>query len=289
MTPEEKRKILQQRRQAKMAGGKATDRLNNILNQGSSVKTATTSVLDKSPTPEPTSTSTPPANIPAHLKVHEDDDPDTSDIEQLLSHRASPQPAEADFDKMFSSMFGGAGGEGSEDPFSSMMMNMMKQQQQSEGENPANLQDMEYEQNVLKYNTYKSKQLKFKFLIIRYLSIIMNFAYHFIYNETFRSSSHNYIRSEIPTSNQFTLIFLSIESVILSSYYLISSRRKSSENMTSDNFILKMISMASSFVPMIASYQPLLVSLLGYWEILNMFLGDLALIVVLFGITSYLK
>lgn len=288
MTPEEKRKILQERRQAKMAGGKATDRLNNILSQGSSVKTSTTSVLDKPSTPEPTITPPPPSSIPAHLKVHEDDDPDTSDIEQLLSHRASPPPAEADFDKMFSSMFGN-GGEGSEDPFSSMMMNMMKQQQQTEGENPDNLQDMEYEQKLLKYNTFKSKQLKFKFLVVRYLTIIMNFIYHFVYNDGFRSSSHDYIRSEIPTSNQFTLIFLSIEAVILSSYYLISSKRKSSENMTSDNFILKMISMASSFVPMIAAYQPLLVSLLGYWEILNMFLGDLALIVVLFGITSYLK
>ena len=77
--------------------------------------------------------------------------------------------------------------------------------------------------------------------------------------------------------------------VILSSYYLISSRRKVTENVSNDNIILKLVSMAAMVVPSVQRYQLLLMNVLNYFEIINIFLGDLSLVVVLFGLSSYLK
>lgn len=278
-----------------MAGGKASSRLNTILTQGSSVNSSATSVLDK---PAPTEATADSLNVPSA-----NDDPDTSDIEQLLSQRVSPVPQDPisapqndqDFEKMLSSVFGqGQGQSGEEDPIAQMMMNMMKQQQQSEGELPANLQDKQYEEQLLKYNTYNQKVLKMRFLIVRYLSILVNFLYHYMNFGGFHGSSYAYIRDQVNFDasyniRQFFVVFISIEMVILSSYYLISSRRKVTENVSNDNIILKLVSMAAMVVPSVQRYQLLLMNVLNYFEIINIFLGDLSLVVVLFGLSSYLK
>lgn len=303
MTPEEKRKILQERRQAKMKGGNATERLNNILNLGSSVKSSVSSVLDRELNPTKTSTSNnniDSASVKSQttfIKSHPDDDPDTLDIEQLVGHRAQPQAFQLtntldesvpDPNAFFNSLFGETSGKlGDQDPISAMMTNMMNLQQRYEGENPESLKDMEYESKLLNYKRYRQKQLKFKFLIMRYLLITLNFVYHYINFAQFRSSSYSYIRQEFSSNSyQFIYIFLSLEAVILSSYYLISSNRKVTENIGTDSFILKVVSMASMVIPTLSQYQGLIAILLSYWEIFNIFIGDLALLVVLFGITS---
>lgn len=47
LSAEEKKRLLRERRQAKMSKGKATARLNNILSQGSSVKTSGVKSVDR--------------------------------------------------------------------------------------------------------------------------------------------------------------------------------------------------------------------------------------------------
>lgn len=284
LTAEEKRRLLKERREAKMANGKASDRLNKILKQGSSVESdGVTSVLDK-PSGEASA----------------EQDPDTLDIDQLLSNRVSPGPQEMsnsnpDIDQMLNQVFKQQGANGTntntneqQDPISSMMMEMMKQQQQQSGEPKENLQNMEYEQKVLKHNAYKQKQLKSMFIFIRYVTGIINFGYHYINYPEFQSSTHDFIRNDLLSFNNhnFLVIFFSLEAVILSSYYIISSRRLIASKVSNDNLILKVVSMASMVVPQVSNYQPYFIALVNYWEILSMMLGDLALMVVLFGVTS---
>lgn len=288
LTAEEKRRLLKERREAKMANGKASDRLNKILKQGSSVESdGVTSVLDK-PSGEASG----------------EQDPDTLDIDQLLSHRVSPGPQEMsnsnqDIDQMLNQVFKNQQGisgtntnttntNEQQDPISSMMMEMMKQQQQQSGEPKENLQNMEYEQKVLKHNAYKQKQLKSMFIFIRYFTGIINFGYHYINYPEFQSSTHDFIRNDLLSFNNhnFLVIFFSLEAVILSSYYIISSRRLIASKVSNDNLILKVVSMASMVVPQVSNYQPYFIALVNYWEILSMMLGDLALMVVLFGVTS---
>ncbi|WEJ94531.1 GET complex subunit get2 [Yamadazyma tenuis] len=279
-----------------MAGGNATGRLNAILNQGNSVKSSTvTSVLDKDESPKPTN-----APIPTPIsKFHGDDDPDTSDIEQLLSTRVSPAPSPlapqdptaSDIDEMFKKMFGGQSGNGSgDDPLTSMMMSMMQQSQKDEGDTTG-LQDQAYEAQLLKYNMYNLKKLKYRFLVVRYLSVVVNFVYHFFASTTFRGSSHAFSRAAGMSgyyNNGFFVTFVSLEAVVLSSYLVISSRRKASENISSDNLVLKVVSMAAAVVPAVQRFQPVIVQLVKYWEVLSMLVGDLALVAVLFGLTSVL-
>lgn len=273
-----------------MAGGKASDRLNTILSQGSSVKAdSVTSVLEKGTSDaesllplQPKVTPIPVNPRVSAISSHADDDPDTSDIEQLLSHRVSPvsAPKEQDIDEMLNKMFGGAG---EEDPIQSMMMNMMKQQQSSAGESTA---DPVYEADLLKYNVYQQKALKFRFLIIRMLSVVINFFYHFYTVDNFKAASYSYIRQAIVPKTNFTVVFMTIEMVILSSYYVINNNRKMAGNVSEDNFLLKIVSMASMVLPMVQNFQPVITQAVKYYEILSMFLGDLALVVFLFGITS---
>ena len=100
LSAEEKR-LLRERRQAKMAKGQATDRLNNILSQGSSVKTTgVKSVLDE---PQPTATSS---------AIH-DEDPDIQDISEIASPppptppigEGSPENIDDIFQKCFNNKF----------------------------------------------------------------------------------------------------------------------------------------------------------------------------------------
>lgn len=302
ISQEEKRRLLKERRAAKMAGGQATNRLNKILNQGSSVNPNVTSVLDKKELPDISAKET------KELSPSANEDPDTSDIDQLLSHRVSPAPQEVsdaaetgnndqDIDKMLNSVFGGFPGNegGGEDPITQMMKSMLQQQQNPEGEPQAeNSSDKQYEEQLLKYNTYRQKQLKYRFLVVRYLCVLVNFFYHYLNFSNFQASNYSYVRDQVnldPDYNnrQFFLVFISVEMVILSSYYLISSHRKVTENVGNDNMILKLISMAAMVVPSLKRYQLMLFTFMGYFELVNIFLGDLALIVILFGITSYVR
>lgn len=287
MTPEEKRKILQERRAAKMKGGNATNRLNNILNQGNSVKSSTvTSVLDNPKPSAPAATS-----IKAPTPHHPNDDPDTSDIEQLLLSRVSPTPQANDMDEMLKNMFGagagpGAGpGAGEGDALAQMMKMMGGDSTGAEGMG----QQTAYDAELLKYNQYKQKSLKYKFLLVRYVSVMVNFIYHYLNYDSFRSSSYSYVRENSTVNNQFFVIFISIEAIILSLYYMISTKRRLSETISSDNLILKGVNLAAGVVPLIQKYQPLIVQLVGYWELLGIFLGDLALVAVMFGLTSRLS
>ncbi|KAK6459531.1 Golgi to ER traffic protein 2 [Scheffersomyces xylosifermentans] len=336
VSAEERKRILRERRAAKMKQGNATNRLNTILTQGSSVKDVTPvkSVLDDenislsrphTPVATTTSVESPIAKSSSKPKentihtIHHDSDPDHQDISSILganSHindsKDSVANSNEDIDEMFKKIFGGqapggafpnlggagASGAEGEDPFA-QMMKMLGQQGGAGGNggdqpNPfgANPEEIQYQQQLTAYRTYQHKLWKCHFLVVRYLSILANFFYHFIYVEdsSFQSSSHSYIRglAHHTPAQSFFVYFSTIEVVILATYYFLGTKEGFFTTTTSNNFIIKILDMGAMVLPQLAQIRLIAVRVLGYYELLAVVLGDLSLVVVLFGLLSTL-
>lgn len=283
ISPEERKRLLRERRQAKMKAGNASERLNTILSQGSSVKTApVVSTLDK-----------PKDAPPSH-----DDDPEIQDLDTITGQSAAPEP---NFDDMLSQIFGanpgaanaGPNTDSATDPFA-QMMNMFQQQQgqtpaDSPAQDPSSPEEI-YRRQLRDFNVYQQKVWKFRFLVIRYAAVLANFWYHFVtFNNTgFKAASYSYVRGLLTESHSsFISIFFAVELVVLSSYYIIGTQKHLFQASGENSLIIKGMSMGSLVLPQLLQYQPLVIKVLGYWDLLNMLLGDVYLVVFLFGITSF--
>ncbi|CAK7903129.1 golgi to ER traffic protein 2 [[Candida] anglica] len=324
---DEKRRLLRERRQAKMSS-KASDRLNTILTSGSSVKETVTSPLEKrttSPSPVPENFSSATSSdvkipLPTNSVGHHDD-PEDVDISvtktvgtpSQLNGAASNANAPEDIDEMLNRLFGagaaagnangagsagepfpafGAGATGGEDPFK-MMMNMMGGGEGfgANGGVPGAMGDesagFPAADPFAAYNLQQHRQTKYYFLIIRYVTTFVNFFYHYYHQSSaLQSASHSYVRGINSQTTGFFTWFATLEVLILASYYVISAQRKYIVN--NGHFILKGLSMLSMVLPQAQRYQPLVVQALGYWDILGMFIGDVALVIILFGFLSCL-
>lgn len=294
LSQDEKRRLLRERRQAKMARGKASERLNNILSQGSSVKDTTDAVSVFDSKPESTASSTKPTESSSVVSSHRDpeDDPELMDIDNVTPET---KVDEADIDQMLSNIFGAnVGGDATgpnQDDFLANMMNMMKQGEGVDGSTgTAEPQEPGYQSQLNAYNIYQQKLWKFRFLIIRFAAVLTNFFYHYltIQDYSFTSSPHFYIRALAPhpAVNSFITWFLTCEVAILASFYLITSRSNIYANASDGNLLLKGISMGSMVLPQLRAYQPVVIRLAHYWEVFSMLLGDVFLVVVLFGLIS---
>ncbi|ODV79188.1 GET complex, subunit GET2, partial [Suhomyces tanzawaensis NRRL Y-17324] len=295
LSAEEKKRILRERRQAKMAKGQASDRLNTILGLGSSVKDNTAvSVLDKAPkTPQASPSPTPQPNH----HVDPDADPEIQHIDTIA------QPVEEpDIDQIFKSILshGDQHEANGEDPISQMMKNMFganaggQPGAQPEGspfgipqENP---EETQYQKDLVAYNQYEQRLWKFRFLVIRYIAVFWNFFYHFYSsdNYAFQASSYDYIRglgSATPVKSFFTW-FSTIETVLLATFYMLSSNKNLFATASENSLLIKGLSFGSMVLPQLSHYKPLVVRFLAYYEIFGMFLADISLVVVLFGLLS---
>ncbi|KAI5963741.1 GET2 [Candida pseudojiufengensis] len=309
LSEEEKRRILRERRQNKMAKGKATDRLNDILNQGTSVKASSvTSVLDK---PEPKTATTTIDSTPTSNKItpntsSHDDDPEIQDISDVALPYKPMAEQNPDFDDMFQKllqqqgqhhqqnhqqgtsghnpmddlfkMFGDLGGNESNENFDFS--------NQPQFQNP---NELKYQKDLSNYYIYQQKLWNFRFLIIRILATLINFIYHYINIPSFISSKHSYVRDLkiVYPINGFITWFFTIEIAIIASYYIIFEKLGLFHASNKKSFILQGINMLSMFIPNLNSYKPLITRLLGYKALLGIFLGDLSLVIVLFGLLSY--
>lgn len=295
LSQDEKRRLLRERRQAKMARGKASERLNNILSQGSSVKDTTDAVSVFDSKPEPIASSTKPAEVSPAVTSHRDpeDDPDLMDIDNVTPEIKVDEP---NIDKMLSDIFGanvgGDATDSNQDDFLANMMNMMKQGEGVDGNigGTAEPQEPGYQSQLNAYNIYQQRLWKFRFSIIRFAAVLTNFFYHYltIQDYSFTSSPHFYVRALAPhpAVNSFITWFLTCEVAILASFYLITSKNNIYANASDGNLLLKGISMGAMVLPQLRAYQPLVIRLSHYWEVFSMLLGDIFLVVVLFGLVS---
>ena len=347
LTEAEKRKLLRERRLAKMAQGKASDRLNTILSQGSSVKSvsppAVTSVLENKATKStdtatvtdsstnatsvsPSAAKATPTSTGVSSAISDFDDPEIQDISDVtmnnsgvlalgnLSGLDSNNPSQPNLDEMFQKIMQQQSqhncdndNSGENNPMAEMlkMFNSM-----GGGDNNGGLggfdsmfsgspnspppesispEMMKYQADLAKYHTYQEQLWQFRFLVVRILATIFNFAYHFITIPSFTASNHAYVRdlSEVYPLLGFMTIFTSIEVVIIATYYLLFTKLGLFHASNQKSFILKGISTLSMFVPQLLRYEPLVATLLGYKELLGIFVGDLSLVIVMFGLLSF--
>lgn len=283
ISADEKRKLLRERRQAKMAQGNASQRLNTILTQGSSVNTATVSVLDKKPVADDD-----------HLHA----DPEVPDITTLLHNESNASLETPDMDEMllkiFSSVPQGPGGEeGSGDANSQLFAQMMKMMTDdselpSDGV-PQPSQDATYLTKLAAYHAYEQRRWKVRFLVVRFLVHTANFIYHYVnYGLNFQASLNVVVRASVWGVRSFFVAFVSCEIAVISSYFMVLSSNGLLRAFSKNHAISKLIGMASMVVPSVSRFQPLVDTLLVYWSGVSILVGDVSLLVVLFGLSSLL-
>lgn len=281
-----------------MAQGKASDRLNDILTQGSSVKTASAvSVLDKSLPTTPVDTSTATGSLlddPSPTPLHGDQE--VPDMSKLLHQNDTPE--EQDMDAMFQKMFASAG-VNTEDPqnpqeasakfFADLMKAMSEEGGDAHGIPGTQVpDDTSYQQKLALYQTYRQSVWKARFLVVRFILHTLNFVYHYRELESFGASPYSFIRTALPDSSARTFFtyFISAEIAIISGYFTVMAKEGLLAASSRNSAILKVLSLVSGLYPPARSLQPIVDNALVYWSGFMILFSDLMLLVVYFGIAS---
>lgn len=298
LSADEKRRILRERRQAKMAQGNASGRLNSILTLGSSVNTSAVSVLDKteSSTPEAEPTAVPELRAeaasvpPSHTPLHSD--PEVPDISTLLHKNDLSANADEDLDAMMLKIFGAAAtGErppqNAEEASTKFFADMMKVMAEEDG-TESTPQDANYQTQLAAYEAYDQRKWKARFLVGRFVVHTANFVYHYVHNASFRASQHLYVRGLDAQASSFFRWALSVEVAVVSSYFFVMLRNGSLKASSRNHMFSKLLALAGGVFPQARAYQPVLDTLLFYWGVASIFVGDAMLVVVLFGLASLL-
>lgn len=310
LSAEEKRRLLRERRQAKMAQGKASDRLNDILHSGSSVKSASAvSVLDKpesadysSATGATTANSAPKPTPLGAIDVEDSKpatplhgDPEVPDISKLLHLNEAPE--EQDMDSVFLKIFGSAGvntedPQNPQDASAKFFADLMKAMSEDLGDPgfgaTETKEETTYQQQLAHYQVYQQGLWKARFLFIRFVLHTFNFFYHYRQYETFQASPYSFVRTqqiEQPARLFFTY-FLSVEIAVISSYFMVMSRNGLLRAFSQNHGLLKVVSLISGLYPPARQLQPLVDNALVYWSGFSILLSDIMLLVVYFGIVS---
>ena len=288
LSNEEKKRFLRERRQAKMANGKASNRLNTILSQGSQMEAHAVSVLDSKEYPAKSQIDG------KELNIKPEDDPGIADIEEVTGTGRSDDANEQEIDKMLSNVLHRNSPNSGEDndEFSRFMESLMGQPTRPNSQKQESKEEIEYAEQLRGYRLQQKKNLKASLLIFRYLAITVNFFYHYHKAEglAFQPSQDYYIRGyTLQSSNgDFFLWFTTIEVVSLAFLYFQSVTKPEIFNMPDDSLILKGISFASSVLPNLQDYQPIVNRLLTLWDLVSSIFSDLSLVVVLFGLCIFL-
>lgn len=305
ISQEEKNRILRERRQAKMAKGQASQRLNTILSQGSSFKVEETLTLDKndkpsSSTPEPSHAASVSSSVSTSVPIA-DQDPEIQDISSL----SAPEP---DMDAIFQSVFGQANssqqsgafdsqGQGQpQDPFAEMMKNMLQGTDGITGPNsplgemdvPALSPEQKYATEMAAYSAFQHKAWRMRLLAVRYSLILAMFAYYYTVSNGFTASSDPVVRvmGVDHRGRDFFRLFTALEILFTSSYYIIGSRHQWFAHASQTNLISKAISMGLMFLPQLQQVKPIFDKVLAYYTLLGMVVGDVSLVIILFGLFS---
>lgn len=296
---EDKKKLLRERRQARMAQGNASQRLNNILSQGSSVKASTVSILDK---PKETPAMPITHNVSSfgeETPLHSD--PEVPDISTLMHNNSKVSLENEDMDEMLQKIFSAAtqatgdtqgpeAGEADNKMFAQMMKMMTDGVDigGTEGISPPG-QDTSMQTKMAAFHAYEQRRWKVYFLIVRLVLHTANFLYHYWnYPQAMQSSPHFYVRDAGPANRSFIMYFVTCEIAVISTYFLVLSKNGLLRAFSKNHAISKLISMVSMVVPQVQQYQPMVDTLLVYWEGVSILMGDISLVVVLFGLVSIL-
>ncbi|OBA21284.1 GET complex, subunit GET2 [Metschnikowia bicuspidata var. bicuspidata NRRL YB-4993] len=291
LSADEKRRLLRERRQAKMAQGKATERLSNILSQGLSVNSASVqSVLEKTP-----GSASPDALSDSPNTIRSTQNSASPAFSLGVSHPSlsHDDPEEADMDAIMQKIFSGAGAsdarpDGSVPETSQFFAEMMKTMGLDPDALPEMPENASHATQLAVYHEYQQKSVKARFLALRIIVHTANFLYHFLHFSGFAASSHAFVRDVRPQAGSFMSVFISAEISIISGYYLVLSSNGVLSVSSRNHPISKMLSLASAVFPQASALQQLLDSALIYWGGASIVIGDLMLMVVYIGLASIL-
>lgn len=291
LSASEKRRLLRERRLAKMQQGKASERLNIILSLGNSTGHASvTSILDKNE-----AKITPPEISEYRTDTPLHDDPEVPEISLLLQQDTDANGSENDMDVMLSKILGTTSGkagsssdeEGIQNQFADMMKAMMESQTSEEFSNEDSTSS--YLSELTKYYAYEQKRWKARFAFVRLVVHTTNFIHHYLNDPSFKARLNGRLSSLYGERNNFITIFISFEIVIISSYFAVLSRNGLLQAFSRNHILSKMQSMAATFLPQVAKYRPLVDTALVYWGGVSIIIQDLMLLIALWGFTSLIN
>lgn len=276
LTEAEKRKLLRERRQKKFANGGASSRLNKITGQSDS-HLNTDSPLDN-PKNEPVLESVPVAKSAPISETNEVEQPQTTTESendpqvQLLKQLASMQNEGADSTPDLFSLLG----------------SMQKGADGKEGVDP--VMEAPVDPVLLNYHNYLVNRLKAWTILLKWIILLP-----YLYVIT-RGAETNICPSSGPLGNlcdpsNFFMIFTSFEIVATSVYYqkLQTIEKNNKVNtLDSNSKIIKIVSMVPEGLLPITNIKGKVVLLMQYWDVLSVFIGDVCLVLIAFGLLKCL-
>ncbi|SCU91586.1 LADA_0F10836g1_1 [Lachancea dasiensis] len=307
-TESEKRRLLRERRQQKFGNGQASSRLAKITGQSDKSFLSTESPLDSrnsSPSPEwsgsAASTGSPTNNQDS-----------TKQMDELLAQlaqkgpkkpttapTATPEPTRnpeldlfAQLAKMQqeTSSTPGNGTPDTPDIFAQLMksVQMDQQAQQSAEKAFAGVGGPPIDAAVLEAHNASVNKLKSYTILIKWVFFILPYIYYVTHTsrEIFQLNSMNHLTQP---ANFFT-VFTTFEIVTLSVYYqLLLSAEKSHKinTLNSNSKVMKLLSMVPPGLIPISNLTGKVSQALQYWDVISMYLTDLAFAILLIGIFQY--
>ncbi|CCD22465.1 GET complex subunit GET2 NDAI_0A03080 [Naumovozyma dairenensis CBS 421] len=269
----EKRRILRERRQKKLANGGASNRLNKITGQVDShlstespletPKDQVSPIISATETPIPAAYTKAGVNKESHRAGDfKDNDPQV----ELFKKLAELQGADKSTPDLFSLL-------------GSLKDGMSKTNEPAVGQPQINPVD----EKMLQYHDYLVNRLKAYTILIRWL-ILLPFIYMVV------SSSYASEMFFTKPSN-FFMIFTSFEIITMSIYYQALQRIEEKNNVNTLNnssIIMKIVSMVPEGVLPIKDLKGKAALILQYQQVLSMFVTDICFVIIMVGIFSYL-
>ncbi|SCU98626.1 LAFA_0G19218g1_1 [Lachancea sp. 'fantastica'] len=298
----EKRRLLREKRQQKFGNGGGSSRLAKITGQTDNSFLSTDSPLDsKSTTPTPT---------PAHVEDAGNKD-STKEMDELLARVAQSEPRtgkianqnqtsaknpELDlFAQLAKMQSGESGSPGATPETPDIFAQLMKSMQSDSQQGPQDAGDFPFgnvqppiDAAVLAAHNASINKLKAYTIIVKWLFFILPYVYY-----TARSARDKFQSSTLEAVTQkfsFFTIFTTFEILTISVYYqLLLSAEKSHHinTLNSNSKIMSLVSMIPPGLIPIKNLHGKISQTLQYWDVLSMYLTDLAFTILLIGIFQY--
>ncbi|SCU96107.1 LAME_0F14906g1_1 [Lachancea meyersii CBS 8951] len=291
----EKRRILRERRQQKFGNGGGSSRLAKITGQTDNSFLSTDSPLD--------SNSSSPGPV-----AQKDNQESTKEMDELLARlaqneskhvkdvgpKSSAKSPELDLFAQLVKMQGGdASTQGATpetpDLFAELMKSMQADSQQgAQPDFPFGTCQPPIDAAVLAAHNASVNKLKAYTIIVKWVFFILPYIYYTTHaaRKTFESSDMEAVTSKF----SFFTIFTTFEIVTLSVYYqLLLSAEKSHHinTLNSNSKILSLVSMIPPGLVPIKNLPGKTSQALQYWDVLSMYLTDLAFTILLIGLFQY--
>jgi hypothetical protein len=302
VSEEEKRRILRERRAAKMK--QAGERLGKITGERPGFEQETVPAAAAAAAPSATSSATGGSNRRIS-QTFEHDDPAIEDISKLnlLPSRSLPQENADDFQRVLQEYLksehhqhadattdGASIPDPSMDLFNQLLSGAMQPPSSSGSSSappPQNLEEVEYQQKLIEFKKQQNDKFKAKFLLFKLITFV-GLTCYFYFVEGYRSSFYQTVRFQNNYNNlNFFKIFMSLE-VLFTSFYALKIHHLPDNEYT---FSYAKILGYLQYIPdafLSQTWRGRIRLVVKYLDLLQLILFDFSVVFVAFGLLSYL-